>query len=180
MPWDLTNDKSTLVQVMAWCHQATSHYLSQCWPWSMSSYGITMLHWVNSRKHEKCISIFYHFLAQRWQSGWNLSPLDDYDLFCTTQSILWLLMSSKQYKEPGHQQPWHCCLLGSCTTFQKDWKTLYNVLYGTFMTARSSAICHIGMSTPPSQAFCICRNGPEVDWIWICDQPRCGVYWSFF
>ena len=24
-------DKSTLVQVMAWCHQASSHYLSQCW-----------------------------------------------------------------------------------------------------------------------------------------------------
>ena len=24
-------DKSTLVQVMAWCRQATSHYLSQCW-----------------------------------------------------------------------------------------------------------------------------------------------------
>ena len=33
MPQDLTDDKSTLVQVMAWCRQATSHYLSQCrWP----------------------------------------------------------------------------------------------------------------------------------------------------
>ena len=32
MPRDLTDDKSTLVQVMAWCCQATSHYLSQCWP----------------------------------------------------------------------------------------------------------------------------------------------------
>ena len=30
IPQDLTNNKSTLVQVMAWCHQATSHYLSQC------------------------------------------------------------------------------------------------------------------------------------------------------
>ena len=29
---DLTDDKSTLVQVMAWCHHATSHYLNQCWP----------------------------------------------------------------------------------------------------------------------------------------------------
>ena len=27
MPQDLTDDMSTLVQVMAWCHQATSHYL---------------------------------------------------------------------------------------------------------------------------------------------------------
>ena len=34
------DDKSTLVQVMAWCHQATSHYMSQCWPISMLPYGI--------------------------------------------------------------------------------------------------------------------------------------------
>ena len=27
---DLTNEKSTLVQVMAWCRQATSQYLSKC------------------------------------------------------------------------------------------------------------------------------------------------------
>ena len=26
------DDKSTLVHVMAWCCQATSHYLKQCWP----------------------------------------------------------------------------------------------------------------------------------------------------
>ena len=37
-------DKSTLVQVMAWCCQATSHYLSQCWPRSMWPCGITASH----------------------------------------------------------------------------------------------------------------------------------------
>ena len=41
MPWDLTDDKSTLVQVMAWCRQARSHYLGQCWPRSVSPYGIS-------------------------------------------------------------------------------------------------------------------------------------------
>ena len=41
------DDKSTLVQVMAWCRQATSHYLSQCWPRTMSPYGITWPQWVN-------------------------------------------------------------------------------------------------------------------------------------
>ena len=41
MPQDLNDDKSTLVQVMAWCHQATSHYLSQCWLSSLSPYGVT-------------------------------------------------------------------------------------------------------------------------------------------
>ena len=45
---DLTDDKSTLVQVMAWGRQATSHYLSQCWPRSMLPYGVTRPQWVNS------------------------------------------------------------------------------------------------------------------------------------
>ena len=40
------SDKSTLVQVMAWCHQATSHYLNQCWPRSLSPYGVTKPQWV--------------------------------------------------------------------------------------------------------------------------------------
>ena len=44
---NFTDDKSTLVQVMAWCRQATSHYLSQCWPKSLSPYGVTRPQWVN-------------------------------------------------------------------------------------------------------------------------------------
>ena len=47
MPLDLTDDKSTLVQVIALCHHATSHYLSQFWPRSLSSYGVTRPEWVN-------------------------------------------------------------------------------------------------------------------------------------
>ena len=47
MSLDHTYDNSTLVQVMAWCRQATSHYLSQCWPRSMSPYGVTRPQWVN-------------------------------------------------------------------------------------------------------------------------------------
>ena len=46
MPLDLTDDKSTLVQVMAWCRQAPSHYLSQCWP--RSPYGVTRPQRVNT------------------------------------------------------------------------------------------------------------------------------------
>ena len=36
----LTNEKSTLAQVMAWCRQATSHYLIRWWARSLSLYGI--------------------------------------------------------------------------------------------------------------------------------------------
>ena len=45
MSLDFTDDQSTLVQVMAWCRQATSHYLSQCWPRSLLPYGVTT--WAN-------------------------------------------------------------------------------------------------------------------------------------
>ena len=50
----LTDEKSTLVQVMAWCHQATSHYLSQCWPSFLSPYGIIRPQWVNWKPFNRC------------------------------------------------------------------------------------------------------------------------------
>ena len=45
---------STLVQVMAWCCKATSHNLSQCWPMSVSTYGISSPQWdkVVKKVHE--------------------------------------------------------------------------------------------------------------------------------
>ena len=46
MPHNLANEKSTMVRVMVWCRQATSHYMSQCWPRSISSYVVTMPQWV--------------------------------------------------------------------------------------------------------------------------------------
>ena len=46
MSLDLTDDMSTLVQVMVCCHQPTSHYLSQCWPGSVLPYGVTRPQWV--------------------------------------------------------------------------------------------------------------------------------------
>ena len=44
---NFTDEKSTLVQVMTWCRQATSHYLSQCWPSSLWPYGVTRPHFAN-------------------------------------------------------------------------------------------------------------------------------------
>ena len=40
MSLNLTDDKSTLVQVMVWCRQATRHYLSKFWDSSLSPYGV--------------------------------------------------------------------------------------------------------------------------------------------
>ena len=46
MPLDLADDRSTMVQVMAWCRQAASHYLSQCWPGFLLPHGVTRPQWV--------------------------------------------------------------------------------------------------------------------------------------
>ena len=51
MPQNRTKGKSILVQVLAWCHQATSHYLSQCWPRSILPYGIIRLQWIKTLQH---------------------------------------------------------------------------------------------------------------------------------
>ena len=66
---NLTDDKSTLVQVMAWCRQATSHYLSQCWPRSLSPYGVTRPQWVN---RETGKNIFLRFLLTEHFFWWNV------------------------------------------------------------------------------------------------------------
>ena len=41
-----------------WLHQATSHYLSQCWPKSMSSYDITRPHWVEGLRNMAVYQMF--------------------------------------------------------------------------------------------------------------------------
>ena len=60
MSLDFTDDQPTLVQVMAWCCQATSHYLSQCWPRSLSPYGVIRPQWVNPSVMERfCGTSFF-------------------------------------------------------------------------------------------------------------------------
>ena len=66
MSMDLTDDKSTLVQVVAWCRQATSHYLSQCWPSSMSLYDVTRPQWVKCQRESTCI---FRCLVKQWCSN---------------------------------------------------------------------------------------------------------------
>ena len=52
---DLADDMSTLVQVMAWCHQAPSHYLNQWWPGSTTPlYWVTRNQWVNFHNSQGC------------------------------------------------------------------------------------------------------------------------------
>ena len=65
---NLSDDKSTLVQVMAWCRQATSHYLNQCWPRYLSPYGVTRLQWVNPTvlSHQSLAMTSLSYLLRSW------------------------------------------------------------------------------------------------------------------
>ena len=54
-PQNLINERSTLVQIKAWCCKATSCCLCQWWPTSMSSYGVTRPQWVNPL----CANLFW-------------------------------------------------------------------------------------------------------------------------
>ena len=47
IPWDLTDDKSAFIQVMAWYCQAASHFICPCWASAMLPYGFTKPQWVN-------------------------------------------------------------------------------------------------------------------------------------
>ena len=97
MPLGFTDDQSTLVQVMAWC-QATSHYLRQCWPRSMSPHGVTRPEWAkpdfsSTIKHncltlyrsKRCIAALkfpWHFQGKRnlvQGTIWNI-----FEMFCLT------------------------------------------------------------------------------------------------
>ena len=62
VPVDIINNKSSPVQVMAWCHQAPSHCLpvSQCWPKSMASLGHNeLIHENGETALDPC---FWHYI----------------------------------------------------------------------------------------------------------------------
>ena len=84
-----TDDKSTLVQVMAWCYQVTNHNLSQELPRSMSQYGLTRPQWVirfilgNAVKTESCLDAnfattggftgccYVNLKCHQWSQSWH-------------------------------------------------------------------------------------------------------------
>ena len=56
VPLDLTDDKSTLVQLLAWCHQATSHTWANVDPdpcHQMESLGLNELKKMGSLRHPR-------------------------------------------------------------------------------------------------------------------------------
>ena len=114
MPQNLSDDKSTLVQVMAWCRQAASHYLSQCCPRSLSPYGVTRPQWV------------------KWNFNQNPQIFiqeNTFKIFLFETSAIFILVLCK-VKLPG----WQPCLNSLTCSFSTQWvsnteKTLVGFLH---------------------------------------------------
>ena len=84
---------STLVQVMAWCCQATSHYLSQYWHRSMSLYGITRPQCVNSTSsNTQCLKLM---VAQSTEKVKLLSEKDIMTMISEPQKYIFLKIGGK-------------------------------------------------------------------------------------
>ena len=84
VPLNLINDKSTLVQVMAWYCQATSHYLNQCWLRSLTRYGVTQLHIISSVVFSSLIkmilerfTIMVQYMFAQWACKFQLNTYSD-------------------------------------------------------------------------------------------------------
>ena len=93
MPRDLTDDNSTLVQVMAWCRQATSHYLSQCWPSSMSPYSVTRPQWLE-------------WYLLNWYTLWEI----------ILNVVKWILFSILLFRQ-NYQRWYDMCVLADTIRF---------------------------------------------------------------
>ena len=85
-----TDDQSTLVQVMAWCRQAPSHYLNQCWHRSLSPYGITGPQWVKSSysfEDQAPVDFIYGCPVFKWVT--DLSPWRGQRIVAPAMAVTW-------------------------------------------------------------------------------------------
>ena len=79
MSLDLADDKSTLVQVMAWCRQATSHYWANvdpvfcCYMASLGPNEWTLMCWIVFSKYENIFA--FCIISPHWDGtgSWNPS-----------------------------------------------------------------------------------------------------------
>ena len=100
MPQNNTDDKSTLVLVMAWCRQATSHYLNQCLQRPMTPYDITRPHWQWAKLHFLVTFFTSHFIHSRSSSVYVMAwhPLDPKSFSAVIMIMITMLHVSITYQ----------------------------------------------------------------------------------
>ena len=84
-------NESALVQVMAWCRQATSHYLNQGWLRSMSTYDINRPQWVKT-----LLNLKVHVVV--WLANVNvITAVDFRSVSIITKTYKWVFMKLSGY-----------------------------------------------------------------------------------
>ena len=96
MPQNIFDSKTRLVQVMALCRQATSHYLNQYWSRCMSPYNVTWPQWVG------WINILFHRALTIWAVGRTI------DTHVVTQAIFfgYILCKCFRTQKTKSQEPY--------------------------------------------------------------------------
>ena len=122
MSQNLTDNKSTLVQVMAWCRQATSHNLNQCWPRSPTPYGVTRPQCVKGLDcvwHKSARSVPSHYLM--WWQNMATSCRADVNSLGPSDAIWW------QKTESTLAQVMPCCLTAPSHYLNRYWLIISKV-----------------------------------------------------
>ena len=106
---------------MAWCHQADSRYLSQCWPRSMLPFGVTWPQWVNTLRFKQHIQM--HFSYEKFCNLFvHKVPIDNNSTL--VQIMAWCLFGTMPVPEPMLTKiVWH----QTASPGHNGLKTVYNL-----------------------------------------------------
>ena len=152
MPQHFTDHKSTLVQVIACCRQATSHYLKQCWLRSPAPYDIRRPQWVNQFRN----NIQWNF---NWKSYISMLENAFENVACKMVAILswpWCVKFcyGKQHKKNiYYQYHYYICWLPGDTRSRDISRYDVDLVAWNIITVTSHE--HLGISNH-QQLLCCC------------------------
>ena len=137
MTLNLTDARSILVQVMAWCRQATNHYLSQCWPRSASPYGVTKPQWVNAFRAKQNGRHFAGEIQMRFHErkllGLGSGATETWSLTICQSRVRWWLSADQERKI-------HICTVFFRRGWQNEFISGVNSVTWTDIKQRKSSV----------------------------------------
>ena len=124
----LSGDESTSVQVMAWYRQATSHYLHQCWPRSISPYVITRPQWINPSHVKFPWGNIEIYLYQQWNA-----PYYWYSLWKKARASLFHIFNAMACWWHGHSMSQNTRLIHQPYVDDPVFTEYFGLSTGTFL-----------------------------------------------
>ena len=163
---------------MAWCHQATSHYLSQCWPRSLSPYDVTRPQWVNWTAIEAGIILGMGSANERWRYivtsslvGWAHTQNDAVKL----GAIVWwtVIAHSCLTSSAVEVRTWFCNYSPQKMMHRITvWHLLHLQHYDIVLSGTFSSMCAVTCPMPLTQINCYVNS------LWPNDAKWWHETWS--